>query len=107
MDQHGHPHELGTDRRRPIFRPALGLTVVGAGIIGLALLFFVPIPQPNENALLLALGIVLGWGGAVVASEYGASSTGRALSDATIDALRQSTNASEDAIKAPPDDFSR
>lgn len=66
------------------FRAVIGLLAVVGSLAGFAALFFVEIPQRNENALLLALGIVFGWGSAVVQSEYGASSTGRKAADATI-----------------------
>lgn len=73
-----------------LFRGIVGLAALGAGIAGLVLLFFVEIPPRNENALLLALGIVLGWGASVVSSEYGASTTGRKAADATIKRAEQS-----------------
>lgn len=75
------------DGRR--FRAVIGLTCVCAGLAGLALLFFIEVPARNENALLLALGVVLGWGSSVVASEYGASSTGRKAADAALDHIRR------------------
>ncbi len=74
------------------FRATIGIMCVSTGIIGLGLLFFVNIPPRNENALLLALGIVLGWGGAVVASEYGASTTGRRAADAAINNMTNDQN---------------
>lgn len=66
------------------FRAAVGIAALAAGLSGLILLFFVEIPPRNENALLLALGIVLGWGGSVVQSEYGASTTGRKAADLAL-----------------------
>lgn len=66
------------------FRALVGLMALVGGLLGFVLLFFVEIPPRNENALLLALGIVLGWGAAVVQSEYGASSTGRKAADAAV-----------------------
>lgn len=70
------------------FRPALGLLAVAAGLTGLIALFFVPVPAGNMQALLLGLGIVLGWGSAVVQSEYGSSTTGRALAQKVADAVK-------------------
>ena len=67
-----------------LFRGVIGFTALGAGIVALILLFFVEIPPRNENALMLALGIIIGWGGNVVASEFGSSSTGRKAADAAI-----------------------
>jgi drug/metabolite transporter (DMT)-like permease len=66
------------------FRAVIGLLSVVGSLAGFAALFFVEIPSRNENALLLALGIVFGWGSAVVQSEYGASTTGRRAAEATI-----------------------
>ncbi|SFK44832.1 hypothetical protein SAMN03159338_4285 [Sphingomonas sp. NFR04] len=66
------------------FRAAVGIAALSAGLLGLILLFFVEIPPRNENAVLLALGIVLGWGGSVVQSEYGASTTGRKAADLAL-----------------------
>lgn len=47
---------------------AMGLAV---GII--AGLFFMEIPSGNREAAMLALGIVLGWGGTVVSWRFGSS----------------------------------
>lgn len=47
---------------------ALGLSV---GII--SGLFLLEIPEGNREAAMLALGIVLGWGGTVVAWRFGSS----------------------------------
>jgi hypothetical protein len=38
---------------------------------------------------MLALGLVLGWGGAVVQSEYGASATGRKAADAAVKKMEE------------------
>jgi len=73
---------------RHAFRAVIGLTCIMAGLAGLALLFFIEVPARNENALLLALGVVLGWGSSVVASEYGASSTGRKAADAALGQIK-------------------
>ena len=67
-----------------LFRAIVGFLALAAGIGGLAALFFVEIPARNENALLLALGIVLGWGSGVIASEYGASTTGRKAAEVAM-----------------------
>ncbi len=52
------------------YRAILGLVAIGAGIVGLAGLFFIEVPAGNKEALLLALGIVLGWGSTVVGYEF-------------------------------------
>ena len=48
-------------RPRP-FRAALAIVALAGGLIGMTGLFFVPIPEGNREPLLLALGLVLGWG---------------------------------------------
>lgn len=69
---------------RGILRGVIGLMALGGAMAGFFLLFYIEIPQRNENALLLALGVVLGWAGAVVGSEYGSSTTGRKVADSAI-----------------------
>lgn len=56
-----------------------------AGIGGLAGLYFVTLPAPNERPLLVALGIVLGWGSNVVQAEFGETSAGRKLTEKAVD----------------------
>lgn len=66
------------------FRYALGAIVIVGGLLGLAGLYFFEVPAGNRDALVLALGIVLGWGGAVVNFEYGGSSAGKKAAEAGI-----------------------
>ena len=66
------------------FRAVIGFLALATGIAGFGALFFIEIPARNENALMFALGVVFGWGSSVIASEYGASTTGRRAADATI-----------------------
>ncbi len=62
----------------------IGIIAVAGGMGALVLLSFHPIPEGNKEALLLAIGIVLGWGGSVIASEFGSSPGGRAAASAFI-----------------------
>lgn len=71
-------------RARSLFRAALGLLAMLGGLMGLAGLYFVPIPEGNREPLLLALGLVLGWGSTVIGYEYGSSPAGRRAADAGI-----------------------
>lgn len=71
------------------FRAIIGFLALATGICGFAALFFIEIPARNENALMFALGVVFGWGSSVVASEYGASTTGRKAADATIKRIEE------------------
>lgn len=72
-----------------MFRAAIGLISVLGSLVGFACLFFVAIPTTNRDALMLALGIVFGWGSAVVQSEYGATTTGRKVAEATVKRLEE------------------
>lgn len=67
------------------FRAFIGILALVAAIGGLAGLYFVQVPMTNRDALMLALGVVLQWGGNVVSSEYGATTTGRKAAEAMFD----------------------
>jgi hypothetical protein len=69
------------------FRAVVGLICVVGSMVGFGGLYFVEIPPGNRDALMLALGIVFGWGSAVVQSEYGASTTGRKAANAALDQI--------------------
>jgi drug/metabolite transporter (DMT)-like permease len=49
-----------------------GVLVTCAGLM-VALLVFVPIPTENHDAIMLIVGTVLGWGGAIVTYYFGSS----------------------------------
>jgi hypothetical protein len=66
------------------FRAALAIVALAGGLIGMTALFFVPIPEGNREPLLLALGLVLGWGSTVIGYEFGSSPAGRRAADAGI-----------------------
>ncbi len=72
------------NREGRVARALIGLLALGGAMAGFFLLFYIEIPPRNENALLLALGVVLGWAGAVVGSEYGATTTGRKVAESAI-----------------------
>lgn len=74
-------------REGSVFRAVVGLICVIGSMVGFGGLYFVEIPAGNRDALMLALGIVFGWGSAVVQSEYGASTTGRKAADAALGQL--------------------
>lgn len=77
------------------FRGMIGLIALVGAMAGFFILFFFEIPARNENALLLALGIVMGWAGSVVASEYGSTTTGRKVADSAIRGLERQNIAAE------------
>ena len=66
------------------FRAALAMVALAGGLIGMTALFFVPIPAGNREPLLMALGLVLGWGSTVIGYEFGSSPAGRRAADAGI-----------------------
>lgn len=59
--------------RRTWFDHIIGLVAVFGGIAICAALIFVEIPPANENALIFAAGILLGWGSTVINNRYGSS----------------------------------
>ena len=84
-------------KERGILRGLIGLIALGGAMAGFFALFLIEIPARNENALLLALGVILGWAGAVVSSEYGSTTTGRKVAESAIRKIERDDNAG-----APP-----
>lgn len=78
-----------------IFRQIIGLLCIIGGLGALAGLYFIHVPEGNKEPLLLAIGLVLGWGGAVVASEYGASTTGRRVAETAVRTMERQQIAAE------------
>ena len=77
-------HDEKPDTDLTPFRAALAIVALAGGLVGMTALFFVPIPAGNREALLLALGLVLGWGSTVIGYEFGSSPAGRRAADAGI-----------------------
>lgn len=75
---------LTPPREASPYRTLLSLIALVGGFLGLAGLYFVPIPEGNREPLLLALGLVLGWGSTVIGYEFGSSPAGRKAADAGI-----------------------
>lgn len=71
------------------FRGAVGMICVLGSFLGFAGLYIIEIPAGNKEPLLLALGIVFGWGSAVVQSEYGSTATGRKVADSAIRSIER------------------
>jgi hypothetical protein len=67
-----------------LYRAVLGLAALVGGLMGLGGLYFIPIPEGNREPLLLALGLVLGWGSTIVGYEFGSSPSGRKAADAGV-----------------------
>ena len=92
------PHNDGK-----FFRPFIGVLCIVGGLAGFFALYYVEVPTGNRDAMMLALGIVLGWASAVVQSEYGSTSTGRKVTDSAIRNIERQNVASvapADAIEA-------
>lgn len=67
-----------------LYRAVLGLVALVGGLMGLGGLYFVPIPEGNREPLLLALGLVLGWGSMIVGYEFGSSPSARRAAEAGV-----------------------
>lgn len=78
------PLSAGPPKEGASYRAILGMIAILGGMAGLAGLFFVEIPRANKEPLMLALGIVLGWGSTVLTYEFGSSPSGRKAADAGI-----------------------
>lgn len=66
------------------YRTLLSMVALVGGLLGLAGLYFVPIPEGNREPLLLALGLVLGWGSTVIGYEFSSSPAGRKAREAGL-----------------------
>jgi hypothetical protein len=87
-----------------VFRNVVGVLALAAGIVGFAALFWIEIPARNENALMFAMGIVFGWGSAVIASEYGATTTGRKVAESVVRDIERRNLAGDSSPTGTPED---
>lgn len=87
---------------RGIFRGFIGVLVMVGGLGALAGLYVIEVPPGNKEPLLLAIGIVLGWGGNVVASEYGATTTGRKVAEQAVRTMERQSIAAEQPVEPAP-----
>lgn len=69
---------------RSWFRHIIGGVAIVGGLLALAGLYFVEVPEGNREPLLLAIGLVLGWGGTVIGYEFGSSPAGRKAAEAGL-----------------------
>lgn len=84
------------------FRFIIGFGTLAGALAGFGALYVIEIPTGNRDAMMLALGIVMGWGSSVVASEYGATSTGRKVVDSAVRNIeRQAITADANAQLTP------
>lgn len=66
------------------FRALIGLLAVLGGLAIVTALIFFSVPAQNRDAIMLALGLVLGWGSTVIGYEFGSSPTGRKAAEAGL-----------------------
>lgn len=85
-----------------IFRQFIGVLCIVGGLSALAGLYFVQVPEGNKEPLLLAIGIILGWGGNVVSSEYGATTTGRKVAETAVRTMERQQIANEQPTEPQP-----
>lgn len=83
------------------FRYIVGLIAILGGLAGLLGLYAFEVPVGNRDAVMLALGIVLGWGSSVINGEWGSSPAGRRVSEAGVEAARKG-NESPAGTKSDP-----
>jgi len=59
--------------RRTWFDHVVGLLPIAGGIGIVAALLRIEIPEGNEDTLIFALGLILGWGGTVINNRFSSS----------------------------------
>jgi hypothetical protein len=66
------------------------------------------VPPENKDAMMFALGSVFGWAASVVASEYGATTTGRKVAEQAVRSMERQSIANdtptEVTVVNPPDE---
>lgn len=78
-----------------LFRFLIGFVALATAVGGFAALFIVRVPPENKDAMMFALGAVFGWATSVIASEYGASTTGRKVAESAVRQIERQTVANE------------
>jgi hypothetical protein len=71
------------------------LGALGLGGGGFGALFFIRVPPENKDAMMFALGAVFGWATSVIASEYGATTTGRKVAESAVRQIERQTISNE------------
>lgn len=93
-----HHRDGPVNEGRSIFRQLIGVIALAGGLAGLLGLYVAPIPDGNREPLLLALGLVLGWGSTVVSYEYGSSPAGRKAADVGVRLAEQAPTLEADTV---------
>lgn len=77
---------------RATFRHSVGIIAILGGLAGLGALFVFEVPAGNRDAVVLALGIVLGWGSNIISGEWGSSPAGREMAKLGVEQQRRATD---------------
>lgn len=85
-----------------LFRFIIGCIVMATAVGGFAALFVVKVPIENKDAMMFALGAVFQWAAGVVASEYGATTTGRKVAESAVRQIERQTIANETPTEPTP-----
>lgn len=98
----GEHHDNG------FFRFIIGFVVMATAVGGFAALFVVRVPPENKDAMMFALGAVFGWAAGVVASEFGATTTGRKVAEQAVRTMERQSIAAEqpsqvEVVNSPDD----
>ena len=78
-----------------VFRFIIGFVALATAVGGFAALFIVKVPPENKDAMMFALGAVFGWATSVIASEYGATTTGRKVAETAVRTMERQQIAAE------------
>lgn len=81
------------------FRAVIGLIAIVGGLAIVAALIFFSVPSTNRDAIMLALGLVLGWGSTIVSFEFGSSPAGRKAAEAGLRTANPQPDAEASTIK--------
>jgi hypothetical protein len=81
-----------------LFRFLIGFVAMATAVGGFAALFVVRVPPENKDAMMFALGAVFGWATSVIASEYGATTTGRKVAESAVRQIERQTIANETPV---------
>lgn len=82
-----------------VFRGFIGVLALISSVAALAGLYFINVPTGNKEPLLLAIGIIMGWGSSIVNSEYGATSTGRRVVEQAVKNIERQQITADDNAK--------
>lgn len=92
------------NEERSTFRYVVGLIAILGGLAGLMGLYLAEVPAGNRDAVVLALGIVLGWGSSVINGEWGSSPAGRKVAELGVEAGRKLAGEPQPVVIEQPEE---